>query len=75
MTRVDLEEIAKPEGFKPFTVVTVGGLEMKVPHPEFIVIPPGGEESYIQIFKLVGRTSVPKWIALDAIDHIEWENK
>ena len=73
MTRVEMIEFANPKGFRPFAIVAIGGLRMEVPHPEFIVIPPGEETSYVEVWKNIGRVSVAKFVELDAIDHIDWE--
>jgi len=45
MTREELSEFAKVDGFRPFTIFSQGGLRAEVPHPEFIVIPPGEQTS------------------------------
>ena len=44
---------------------------MHVPHPEFVQFPPEGA-SYVLVCS-AGRAPVPKFIELDAIDHIDWE--
>lgn len=69
MTREDFEELAKPEGFQPFIIVTQGGLRMEVPHPEYIDIPPEAG-SYVVVYT-TGRTHIARWLDLNAIDHIE----
>jgi len=71
MTREELSEFAKVDGFRPFTIFSQGGLRAEVPHPEFIVIPPGEQTSFVIVFT-TGRISIPKFIDLDAIDHIDW---
>ena len=71
MRREEVIEFANSKGFKPFAIVTQGGLRMEVPHPEFIVVPPGEDTSFVIVFS-VGRISVPKFIDLGAIDHIDW---
>lgn len=71
MTREEMDELAKPEGFRPFAIVTQGGLRMEVPHPEFIDIPPDGA-SFVTVYT-TGRAHVAKFIELDAIDHIDWQ--
>jgi len=71
MTRKEMSALAKPEGFRPFTVIIKGGVAMEVPYPAFIRIPPGEETSYVIIFT-TGRGSIPKFIQLSDIDHIDW---
>jgi len=71
MNRDEMSELVQPEGFRPFAIVTQGGLRIEVPHPEFVHLPPEGA-SYITVYR-AGRPPVPKFIELDAIDHIDWE--
>jgi hypothetical protein len=71
MTREEMIELAKPESFRPFTVVTQDGVRMEVPRPEFIHIPPEGA-SFVSVYT-TGRAHVPRFIELDAIDHIDWQ--
>jgi hypothetical protein len=70
MTIEDFEELAAPEGFRPFVVVTKSGWSIKVPHPEFVAIPPQ-PASYIIVY--TARAHVPQLVDLDAIDHIEYQ--
>jgi hypothetical protein len=74
MTRDALEPLAESEGFKPFAIVTGSGARFEIPHPEFIEIPPGEDTPYIIVYR-TGRVSVPKFIDLDAIDHLDFELK
>jgi hypothetical protein len=71
MTRDEMQQLAESEGFRPFAIVTQGGLRMEVPHPEFINIPPDGA-SFVTVYT-TGRARVPKFIELEAIDHIDWQ--
>lgn len=41
MNSRDLEKLAKAEPFNPFEMHLVTGRVVRVPHPEFIYIPPG----------------------------------
>jgi hypothetical protein len=73
MTREEIEQLAQPEGFQPFAIVTQGGLRMEVPHPEFIDIPPE-DATFVSVYR-TARPHVPRFIELAAIDHIDWEVK
>jgi hypothetical protein len=68
----EFEALAREEGFRAFTVYTKGGLKAEVPHPEFVSIPPGEEPSYVLVYFLVNKIAVPRFIDLDAIDHIDF---
>ena len=72
MTVEEIEELAKPEGFQPFTIVTVDGLQMDVPRPEFIDIPPlhHDEPSYVVVYT-TDQAHVPKLVNLRAIERID----
>ena len=76
MTRDEISQLIQAQGFRPFAIVTQGGLRMEVPHPEFVDLPPIEEDmeapSYVTVYTR-GRTAVAKFIDLDAIDHIDWE--
>ena len=76
MTRDALQPLAEPEGFRPFAIVTHGGSRFEVPHPEFIEIPPGEETPFVIVYR-PGRTnrrvSIPKFVDLTAIDHVDFE--
>jgi len=78
MTRDEISQIIQPQGFRPFAIVTQGGLRMEVPHPEFVDLPPteAGMEtpSYVTVYTRA-RAAIAKFIDLDAIDHIDWEVK
>jgi hypothetical protein len=75
MTRDEISALIDPLGFRPFAVVTQGGLRMEVPHSEFVDIPPISEDgevpSYVTVYTSRGAT-IAKFIDLDAIDHIDW---
>ena len=49
MTLEELEQLADPNGFQPFAIVTQGGLRMEIPHSEFIDIPPDGA-SFVAVY-------------------------
>jgi hypothetical protein len=72
MTRDAIQPLAESEGFRAFIIVTKSGTHFLVPHPEFIEIPPGEDTPYIIVYG-PGRVSVPKFIDLDAIDHLDFE--
>jgi hypothetical protein len=76
MTREEINQLIEPQGFRPFAIVTQGGLRMEIPHPEFVDLPPMEEEmepaSYVTVYTR-GRVAIAKFIDLDAIDHIDWE--
>jgi hypothetical protein len=71
MTREEIKQLAHPESFRVFAIVTRDGLRMEVPHREFIALPPEGA-SYVLVYS-TGRAHVPRWIELNEIDHIDWE--
>jgi hypothetical protein len=75
MTRDEINALIDPLGFRPFAIVTQGGLRMEVPHPEFVDLPPMEEDmepaSYVTVYTR-GRVAIAKFIDLDAIDHIDW---
>jgi hypothetical protein len=70
MTLEELEQLADPNGFQPFAIVTQGGLRMEIPHSEFIDIPPDGA-SFVAVYT-TDRAHVPRLIDYSAIDHIEF---
>ena len=73
MTREEIRELLEPATFKPFVVVTHAG-RFRVPHPDFISVPPHDPEepapSFIEVYT---RTGVPRFVVLSSIDHIEIE--
>lgn len=69
MTLEELSQLAEPEGFSAFVIVTKQGLRAQIPHPEFIDIPPEGA-SFVTIYR-TGQAHMPCLIDLDAIDHID----
>ncbi|HEV3208683.1 MAG TPA: hypothetical protein VGY91_00325 [Chthoniobacterales bacterium] len=73
MTFEELNDLAAPEGFRPFAIVTQGGLRVEIPHPEFIDIPPEGA-SFVTVYR-TSRSRIPRLIDLNAIDHIDHEVK
>jgi hypothetical protein len=68
----DIAALVEPSNFRPFTIVTKGGLRMAIPHSEFVAIPPGEAPSYVIAFT-TGKVTAPKFIDLDAIDHIDYK--
>jgi hypothetical protein len=68
----DIAALVEPSNFRPFTIVTKGGLRMPIPHSEFVAIPPGESPSYVIAFT-TGQVTAPKFIDLDAIDHIDYK--
>jgi hypothetical protein len=73
MTRDALEPLADSDGFRAFAIVTGSGARFEIPHPEFIDIPPGEETPYIIVYRAGNKSAVPKFIDLDAIDHLDFE--
>jgi hypothetical protein len=74
MTREEMREFLEPATFRPFVLVTHAG-RFRVPHPDFITIPPHDSEepapSFIEVYT---RTGVPRFVVLSSIDHIEIES-
>ena len=66
----ELAAMSAPEGFRPFSIITKGGLRMEVPHPEFVSIPPDETASFFGVYT-TARPTILRLIDLDAIDHIE----
>lgn len=73
MSLEELNQLAEPEGFRPFMIVTKQGLRMEIPHPEFIDIPPEGS-SFVTVYR-TGQAHMPRLIDLNAIDHIDLNSK
>jgi hypothetical protein len=69
----DIAALVEPSNFRPFTIVTKGGLRMLILHSEFVAIPPGEGPSYVIAFTTTGKVTAPKFIDLDAIDHIDYK--
>ena len=69
MTLDELNQLAEPNGFRPFSIVTKAGFSMEIPHPEFIDIPPEGA-SFVTVYR-TGKAHMPTLIDLGAIDHID----
>ena len=73
MTLEDFSELAAPEGFRAFVIVTRSGWSIQVPQREFVSIPPQ-PASYIIVY--TSRAShIPRLVDLGAIDHIEYNEK
>src|SRR5262249_4616387 len=64
----ELAAMSAPEGFRPFSIITKGGLRMEVPHPEFVSIPPDETASFFGVYT-TARPTILRLIDLDAIDH------
>jgi hypothetical protein len=73
MTRREISELLEPAMFKLFVLVTHAG-RFRVPHPDFIDIPPHDEEepepSFIVAYT---KTGTPRFVVLSSIDQIEFE--
>jgi hypothetical protein len=76
MTREEIADIIKPEGFSPFVIVTGSGGRLSVNHPDFVDLPPGPEEvdPAVPPFVIVyTKTGVPRLITLANIQEIEYK--
>jgi hypothetical protein len=73
VTREEISDSLDPTTFRPFVLVTHAG-RFRVPHPDFIDIPPHDEEepepSFIVAYT---KTGTPRFVVLSSIDHIEVE--
>jgi hypothetical protein len=69
----EIKAMAEAEGFQPFVIQTKAGLKLKVPHPEFLSIPPDPEASLFGVWTQTPTKTrvVFRLIDLDSIDHIE----
>jgi hypothetical protein len=69
MTIEEIEELAKPGGFRPFTIVTIDGPRRAVPRPEFIDIPPlhQGEPSYVVAYTTEPGEAIVLELELDLV--------
>ncbi len=47
MTIDQLREAHQARPFKPFTICLADGREIKVPHPEFLLAPPGASRTFV----------------------------
>jgi hypothetical protein len=74
MTREEMTELADPERFRSFTIVTTGGQRFHISHPDYIDIPPLPEENgWVSYVTVYNRGSVPRFIVLTNIDSIEFK--
>ena len=78
MTRDEMIQLAEPATFRPFTIVTGSGESFKVPHADFIDIPPLGENeaiaSYVTVYT-TGKAAIPQLIVLANIQEIKFQKK
>jgi len=73
MTRGEISDFLDPTTFRPFVLVTHAG-RFRVPHPDFIDIPPHDEEEPEPTFIVAyTKTGTPRFVVLSSIDHIEVE--
>ena len=74
MTRAEISASLEPAPLKPFVLVTHAG-RFRVPHPDFIDIPPhDAEEPEPSFIVVYTKTGTPRFeIVLSSIDHIEVE--
>jgi len=79
MTRDEIIELAEPYGFQPFVIVTSSGQRFRVPHCDYIDIPPTQEDengktepSYVTVY---GRASIDRFIVLANITEIEFQKQ
>ena len=47
MTIEQLREAHQARPFKPFRICLADGREIKVPHPEFLLAPPGASRTFV----------------------------
>jgi hypothetical protein len=74
MSREEMIELANPERFRSFTIVTVAGQRSNIPHHDYIDIPPLPEEAgWVSYVTVYNRGSVPRFIVLTNIDGIEFK--
>jgi len=73
MTRAEKSALLEPATFKPFVLVTHAG-RFRVPHPDFIDIPPhDAEEPEPSFIVVYTKTGTPRFVVLSSIDHTEVE--
>jgi hypothetical protein len=77
MTREEITELADPTTFQPFTIVTGSGQRFRVPHADFIDIPPIPEDedqpvppSFVTVY---GKAAIPRFIVLANISAVEFQ--
>jgi hypothetical protein len=78
MNRSEIAELAEPEGFKPFVIITSSGTRYSIDHPDYIDIPPlpqveQGEEAGPSYVTVYNRGSVARFIVLENIASIEFK--
>ena len=81
MTRDEMIKLADPATFQPFVIVTGSGQHFKVPHPDYIDIPPfsgeNGQEddpSFVTVYT-TGRAAIARFIVLANIQEIEFQKE
>jgi hypothetical protein len=77
MTRQEITELAEPTTFQPFVIVTDSGQRFRVPHADFIDIPPMPEEgdeepSYVTVY---GKPAIPRFVVLAHITAVELQKE
>ena len=70
MTRAEISALLEPATFKPFVLITHAG-RFRVPHPDFIDIPPhDAEEPEPSFIVVYTKTGTPRFVVLSSTDHI-----
>jgi hypothetical protein len=83
MTREEIPALADPTTFQPFTIVTGSGQRFRVPHADFIDIPPMPDDedeegrlhpapSYVTVY---GKSAIPRFIVLANISAVEFHKE
>jgi hypothetical protein len=76
VTREEIADIIRPDGFSPFVIVTGSGNRFSVNHPDFVDLPPVPEEidptvpSFVVVYT---KNGVPRFITLANIQEIEFK--
>lgn len=47
MTVEQLQEAHRAQPFQPFDVCLADGRQLRVPHPEFLLMPPGSKRTFV----------------------------
>jgi hypothetical protein len=79
MTREEITELADPATFQPFTIIAGSGERFRVPHADFIDIPPIPEDEDASVppsFVIVyGKAAIPRFIVLANISAVEFHKE